>query len=260
MNDDNGTDAFARLETYRFRRIEAKLYALFLALTFPLFTFILSLAVGNGAINVRMEMAAVYAGMVAVLTLAIFSRLISSKLRFCVVFFPDRVQFGRWLAKRDFAYQDVEMIYLFPGPIIKVRCGKKTAEVFLDNESKLTCFTLLRSLCSNAILVDSKLEAHLPTNPRSVEKPLHILEHFYRTKAWGGVFRHVISWPSFFCCGVGRLVDWKQRLEDHFGGHTVPYYDWFRRSQHRWTRVEIVVIPQKVRDKTKTVVAAREPD
>jgi hypothetical protein len=184
MNHDPGQGAFARLETFRFRRIEAKLYALFLALTFPLFTFILSLAVGNGAINLPMETAAVYAGMVAALTLAIFSRLISSKLRFCVVFFPDHVQFGRWLAKSDFAYQDIEIIYMFSGPIVKVRCGKKTAEVFLDIRDKLTCLTLLRSLCSNAILVDSKQEGHLPANPQHLEKPLRTMERYYKTKAW----------------------------------------------------------------------------
>jgi hypothetical protein len=188
MNHHRKNDAIASFETYRSRRREARLYATFLASTLPLITFVLSLAAGNGAVNLPLRTALAYAVIAAAATLAIFWNPISSRLRFCVIFFPNRVQFGRWLARREFVYQDVEIIYLFSGPIIKVRCGTKTAEVYLDEQNKPTCLILLRSLCSNAIVVDSKQEGHLPANPQHFDKPLYTMERYYRRKTFRFAF------------------------------------------------------------------------
>ena len=140
--------------------------------------------------------------------------LMLSPLRFCVILYLKHVQFGCGLAKREFAYSDVEAIYL-DWPAVKVRCGRRTAAVYLDRQSKAACLTLLRCLCLNAILVSDD-HGQLPENPVGVDldRALRAMERHYRRKAWRGAIGvcyflalfTFLAWLLFFCWNGNNIL------------------------------------------------------
>jgi hypothetical protein len=211
--DDWGKEPGACFETWRSRKREAKRFALFLALTIPLLGFVVPLLIGV-ALGLGETPASIIAGIVASATSALLCYSMLPRLQFCLVFFPDHVQFGRGLAKREFAYLDIEAIYLCAAPVIRVRCGRKTGVVFLDNPNKPICLDLLQSFCPNAVLIDPGDHARLPGSPLDAEKALRAMERHYRRKGWRGAFGvgyfsalcAFLIWCAFDCWKGNNVV------------------------------------------------------
>ncbi|MCD4726083.1 MAG: hypothetical protein K8R46_00335 [Pirellulales bacterium] len=194
-------------ETGRSRRIEARLYALFLALAISLITFVPSAAILFQEVKLPLALAITLAGLLVLLALTLCRNWILSGLRFCIVFFPDHLQMGRGLARRSFAYEDVDILYALPGPIFKVRCGKRTAAVFLDVHHKNVCLIHMRHFCPNAVVIDAKSCTLFPANPTRPEKIAAAVEGHFLRKAWIGSFASV-----YFACIcivlAWGLIDW----------------------------------------------------
>jgi hypothetical protein len=122
-------------------------------------------------------------------------KLICSKLRFYFRFTPQYLQVGRGFAKCYFEYEDVELVYsLYDSSIrkvtnsgechtsVKLKCGNKTACVFLPSDKIRECVKLLCERCNNAVFVDLAGKEYLPTLPTQPVKVLITLEGHYRNK------------------------------------------------------------------------------
>jgi hypothetical protein len=198
-------------ETWRGRKREARIFALFLGLTIPIIAVVLPLAfvAVAGEIGLPMLPAIAIAGFVAALALKKCWDWILLPLRFCIIFHPERLQIGRGLAKCSFPYQDVELLFLIRAPIVKVRCNRTTVSVWLAPEHKAVCFTMLRYLCCNAVLVDESARSHLlPANPTNPKTTLAALEGHYKRRALiGSLFIGYLLW--LVVMSMWGLMQWQ---------------------------------------------------
>jgi hypothetical protein len=153
---------------------------LFLFTSISLIVFLLSLAITAGLLALPIPTALAITCLSMMVTLRILLHWARARLRFCVIFHQDSIQFGRGLSRCFFPYQDVDIIYLI-SPIIKVRCGNRTASVCLLHNDVPNCLLLLQRFCPNAVLVDHTMQAHLPDNPPLPQKIVDVVErHYFR--------------------------------------------------------------------------------
>ena len=198
-------------ETWRGRKREARIFALFLGLTIPIIAVVLPLAIVAvaGEIGLPILPAIAIAGFVAILAIKKCWGWILLPLRFCMIFHPDHLQIGRGLAKCSFSYQDIGLLFLIRAPIVKVGCNNTTVSVWLTPEHKAVCFTILRHLCRNAVLVDERARSHLlPPNPTHPHTTLAALEGHYKRRALIGVlFMGYLLWLVVML--IWGLMQWQ---------------------------------------------------
>jgi hypothetical protein len=198
-------------ETWHSRKREAKLFGTFLSLTLPILAVIMPLALVAVADEIGLPIvpAAVIAGLVAIFALWKCYNCILSTLGFCIIFHESHLQIGRGLAKRIFPYEDIEIVYLHPVPIVKARCRGRTASVWLTERHRLLAAFALRDLCRNAVFVSAGARSHLlPTDPTNPKKTLQGLAAHYRRHALiGGLFICYLLWLTAIL--IYGLMQWQ---------------------------------------------------
>jgi hypothetical protein len=200
-------DGIVCFETNRRRRGEAVVFTLIVWLSVCLVVALVAGAIGIGAcgLPVAAGVGVIVGAVLAVL--AACRNLILSKLRFSITFRHDGVQIGRRLAKRLFAYDDVDIVYAEAGPAVRVRSGNRTAAVFLDPGALEASLALLRGFCPNATSMSGTAGVWLPETPTNPERVLAAVERHFRRRAWLGIL--FIAYLAYLCAVlVSGLIGW----------------------------------------------------
>jgi hypothetical protein len=148
-------------------------------------------------------------------------QLVTTPLRFRIVFGPDAVEIGSGLLGRRFAYDEVEAISMPEdngGHGIALEDGANGAFVFLTPADEARCLLILRKRCKNAMLVDRSGEEYLPPSP---DRPLVALDALYRRNRWLASGANVsIPFLGAFCIGNSGLL-----LSVLIGHMNLPIFD-----------------------------------
>jgi hypothetical protein len=224
MRDDNSSGNHVAksappvcFETSRAASVLDKLFVLIVVSMVLIIVVLMSAAATFGGMALPVLPGCLAVCSVTFLTTWICWKWALTRLRFCVIFHADSLHVGRGPAHTTFPYEEVEIISLAlvraQGSRIKIKCGRRTAKVYLSGHDLQDCFLLLRQYCSNAIAIDSSGREHLPTNPTDHDKTFAALEFTYKRRIFICLLMGLLS-AGWCIVYVRRLVlGWNGKMQ-----------------------------------------------
>jgi hypothetical protein len=198
-----------RFETWRSRKIEANILALFFGTTVPLIAAILSLAISLEGVGLPIPYGIGITCLVVAAVARVLWRVIRPSLQLCVIFHRDHLQIGRGLAKCVFPYEEVEIVYVQSAPVVAFKCCGTIVSVWLTDTDRLICNMALRQTCRNASYVVCGTERYLlPTDPTDPRITLEGLAGYHRRRALGaGLGMCYFAWLAIMA--IWGLTQWQ---------------------------------------------------
>jgi hypothetical protein len=205
----------ACFETNRSARIAYIILAILISLAF-LFTIIpISFTLNAFANGIGIPIPLVIASYVLLCFFCIHWawKIISNRLRFCIIFHPQYLQVGRGLVKCTFPYEDIDIFAMNvtkDSSYIKIICGGAKTRVILISKHSIECLRLLTHHCNNAIFIDTAGSVHLPLNPNNPTKIISSLKRYFKNKILMHIFcifcfGSIAIWLTVQCLLIWRI-------------------------------------------------------